>query len=195
MSTSITIEQLKCFVAVSKEMNFRKAAIRLNMSQPPVTKHISNLEHNLKTKLFERNTRSVKLTKDGSLFLTHATKIILRTEDASEIILKSKEGMTGSISLGFVPSMANSILQLIASYLKKRLSQIKLIFKEYMICEQVPALNAGNLDIGLTRLSKDLDSFNYSRVVSEKYFLVINKNHPLSKKIILLYMIYIILTL
>ena len=48
MSTSITIEQLKCFIAVSKEMNFRKAAKNLNMSQPPVTRHIANLEHNLK---------------------------------------------------------------------------------------------------------------------------------------------------
>ena len=182
MNTSITIEQLKCFIAVSKEMNFRKAAIRLNMSQPPVTRHISNLEHNLKTKLFERNTRSVKLTKDGSLFLTHATEIISRIEDASEIILKNETEMTGSISLGFVPSMANDILPIIASYLKIRLPKIKLIFKEYMSFEQVPALNNGNLDIGLTRLPKDFNSFNYTRVVSEKYFLVVNKNDPLSKK-------------
>ena len=182
MNTSITIEQLKCFIAVSKEMNFRKAAIRLNMSQPPVTRHISNLEHNLKTKLFERNTRSVKLTKDGSLFLTHATEIISRIEDAFEIILKNENKMTGSISLGFVPSMANDILPIIASYLKIRLPKIKLIFKEYMSFEQVPALNNGNLDIGLTRLPKDFNSFNYTRVVSEKYFLVVNKNDPLSKK-------------
>ena len=70
MNTSITIEQLKCFIAVSKEMNFRKAAKNLNMSQPPVTRHIANLEHNLKTKLYDRNSRSVKLTKDGTLFLT-----------------------------------------------------------------------------------------------------------------------------
>ena len=50
MNTSVTIEQLKCFVAVSKELNFRKAAKMLNMSQPPVTRHIVNLEYNLKTK-------------------------------------------------------------------------------------------------------------------------------------------------
>ena len=88
MNTSVTIEQLKCFVAVSKELNFRKAAKMLNMSQPPVTRHIVNLEYNLKTKLFERNSRSVKLTKDGTLFLTHATDIISRIEDASKIIDK-----------------------------------------------------------------------------------------------------------
>ena len=182
MNTSISIEQLKCFIAVSKELNFRKAAQNLNMSQPPVTRHIINLEYNLKTKLFERNSRSVKLTKDGMIFLTHATEIISRIADASKVITNNKDKLTGSISLGFVPSMANDILPIIATYLKEKLPQIKLIFKEYMSYEQVPALNAGNLDIGLTRLPKDLDSFNYSRVVSEPYFLAVNTNNPLSKK-------------
>jgi DNA-binding transcriptional LysR family regulator len=182
MSTSITIEQLKCFIAVSKEMNFRKAAKNLNMSQPPVTRHIANLEHNLKAKLYERNTRTVKLTKEGTLFLTHATEIISRIEDASEIITKNKDSKIGTISLGFVPSMANEILPLIANHLKKKLPQVKLIFKESMSFEQVEALNTGNLDIGLTRLPKDLESFNYSRVVSEPYFLAVNNNHELSKK-------------
>tara|TARA_B100000768_G_scaffold67730_1_gene65095 strand:+ start:4213 stop:5115 length:903 start_codon:yes stop_codon:yes gene_type:complete len=182
MNTSITIEQLKCFIAVSKEMNFRKAAKNLNMSQPPVTRHIANLEHNLKAKLFDRNSRSVKLTKDGTLFLTHATEIIARIEDASQIILKSKDTMVGSISLGFVPSMANKILPLIASHLSEKLPHVKLNFREYMSFEQVAALNAGKLDIGLTRLPKDLDAFNYSRVISEPYFLAVNKQHDLSKK-------------
>jgi len=182
MQTSITIEQLKCFIAVSKEMNFRKAAKNLNMSQPPVTRHIANLEHNLKTKLYDRNSRSVKLTKDGTLFLTHATEIISRIEDASEIILKNKDAMVGSISLGFVPSMANDILPLIAVYLKEKLPKIKLNLREYMSFEQVAALNAGKLDIGLTRLPKDLEAFNYSRVISEPYFLALNKEHELTKK-------------
>ena len=180
MNTSISIEQLKCFVAVSKELNFRKAAKVLNMSQPPVTRHIINLEYILKTKLFERNSRSVKLTKDGTLFLTHATEILSRIEDASKVIMSSKNNLGGTITLGFVPSMANDILPLIASQLCKKLPLIKVIFKEYMSYEQVPALNAGNLDIGLTRLPKDLNSFNYSRVVSEPYFLAVNVNNPLS---------------
>ena len=60
MKTSITIEQLKCFIAVSKEMNFRKAAKNLNISQPPVTRHIVNLEYNLKTKLFEKQAKRTK---------------------------------------------------------------------------------------------------------------------------------------
>jgi len=120
MSASITIEQLKCFIEVSKELNFRRAAKNLNMSQPPVTRHILNLEHNLKTKLFDRNSRSVKLTKDGTLFLTHASDIILRINDASNIMMKSQDKMTGSISLGFVPSMANETLPLIVKYLKKK---------------------------------------------------------------------------
>ena len=182
MNTSITLEQIKCFIPVSKELNFRKAAKNLNMSQPPVTRHILNLEHHLKTKLFNRNSRSVKLTKDGTLFLTHASEIISRIEEATNTMVKSKNNLTGSITLGFVPSMATNILPLIANHIRIKLPQINLIFKEYMSYEQVPALNAGNLDIGLTRLPKDLNAFNYSRVVSEPYYLAVNENNPLSKK-------------
>ncbi len=118
MNTSITLEQIKCFIAVSKELNFRKAAKKLNMSQPPVTRHILNLEHHLKTQLFNRNSRSVKLTKDGTLFLTHATEIISRIDDATNTILKNKNNLKGSISLGFVPSMATNILPLIANHIR-----------------------------------------------------------------------------
>ena len=78
--------------------------------------------------------------------------------------------------------MANDILPLIAKNLKIKLPNIEMMFREYMSFEQVPALNAGNLDIGLTRLPKDLDSFNYSRAVSEEYSLAVNIEHPLSKK-------------
>ena len=78
--------------------------------------------------------------------------------------------------------MACNILPLIANHLRNKLPHIKLIFKEYMSYEQVPALNAGNLDIGLTRLPKDLKAFNYSRVVSEPYYLAVNENNKLSKK-------------
>ena len=64
MNTSITLEQIKCFIAVSKELNFRKAAKNLNMSQPPVTRHILNLEHHLKTKLF--NNCEHRIPVEGS---------------------------------------------------------------------------------------------------------------------------------
>ena len=182
MKTSITIEQLKCFIAVSKEMSFRKAAKSLNISQPPVTRHIFNLEYALKTKLFERNSRSVKLTRDGSSFLAHALDIISRLDEASEMINKNKELMVGSVTIGFVPSMAQEILPSIAMHLKTALPQIKLNLREYMSYEQVEALNSGNLDIGLTRLPKDLESFHCTRIVSEPYLLAMNKDHKIAKK-------------
>ena len=182
MKSSITIEQLRCFIAVSKEMNFRKAAKSLNISQPPVTRHIFNLEYTLKTKLFDRNRRSVKLTRDGSSFLTHALDIISRIDEASEMINKNKELMTGSVTIGFVPSMAQEILPSIVMHLKSTLPQIRLNLREHMSYEQVEALNAGDLDIGLTRLPQDLESFDCTRIVSEPYLLAMHKDHEIAKQ-------------
>ncbi len=59
------LRELKAFIAVAEELNFRKAADRLNMSQPPLTRLISLMEENLNTKLFTRTTRSVELTGAG----------------------------------------------------------------------------------------------------------------------------------
>jgi DNA-binding transcriptional LysR family regulator len=76
------ISQLRCFVAVAEELHFSRAAERLNMTQPPLSRQIRLLEHSVGVALLERTSRSVTLTAAGAAFLPEATRILRLAQNA-----------------------------------------------------------------------------------------------------------------
>ena len=73
LKTKIELHQLRCFVAVAEELSFTRAAVRLNMTQPPLSRQIQLLEHGLGLTLLERGNRTVRLTPAGDSLLASAT--------------------------------------------------------------------------------------------------------------------------
>ena len=93
------IKQLQCFLAVAHELNFRKAAERLRMTQPPLTRQIKCLEAVLKRQLFSRNTHDVSLTESGRALVVKAEKILREISELKTDSLSS-ETTCGSDSPG-----------------------------------------------------------------------------------------------
>ncbi len=79
---------MRCFLVVCEEKSFRKAAVRLNMSQSPLTRHIQSLEHNLNTKLLDRNTKMVTVTECGEVFRKYAQDAMRSIDEAIHLIQK-----------------------------------------------------------------------------------------------------------
>ena len=77
------LTQLRCFTTVATELNFRRAAERLNMTQPPLSRQIQLLEHHLGVELFTRTTRSVALTAAGRAFFIEAQNLLERAQQAA----------------------------------------------------------------------------------------------------------------
>ncbi|HBT02973.1 MAG TPA: LysR family transcriptional regulator, partial [Citreicella sp.] len=77
------LKQLRCFVAVASEMNFHRAADRLNMTQPPLSRQIKQLEHAIGIELFDRSGRQIRLTPGGERFLLEARDLLRRAEDSA----------------------------------------------------------------------------------------------------------------
>ena len=96
------LRQLRYFVGIAEEGSFLRAARRLNVSQPPLSIQIKNLEEELGVQLFERSNRGVTLTVAGTAFFDETRAVLARLDHAKETALKAGRGDIGVVSIGFV---------------------------------------------------------------------------------------------
>lgn len=179
------LHQLRCFVAVAHELNFRRAADHLNMTQPPLSRQIKLLEHCLGFALFERNNRNVRLTPGGRSLLASALDILQRSEHAVMKARQASQGVAGEIKMGFVPSSAFSFLPPITAIMRAHLPNVEFRPTEMMSYETIEALRSRTIDFGLTRssgLGADIESI---QVVSETFLAALPLNHPLAQRALL----------
>ena len=145
------ISQLRCFVAVAEELHFSKAAERLHMTQPPLSRQIKLLEHHVGVPLLERSSRSVRLTAAGQAFFPQAVLILRLAEEAAFAARRAAKGEQGSLAIGFTSASGYSLLPEVVRRLRQRAPDVALTLKELVSTAQVEALNAGEIDVGLLR--------------------------------------------
>ncbi len=145
------ISQLRCFVAVAEELHFSRAAERLNMTQPPLSRQIRLLEHQVGVQLLERTSRSVRLTAAGKAFFPDAARIIRLAEEAAASARRNAKGERGSLAIGFTASFGYHLLPMMVRLMRELAPDISLTLKELVTGAQLEALHAGDLDIGLVR--------------------------------------------
>ncbi|MCA8880042.1 MAG: LysR family transcriptional regulator [Rhodobacteraceae bacterium] len=176
------LTHLRSFVAVAEELNFRRAASRLNMTQPPLSRHISLLEHAVGARLLDRTNRSVRLTAAGRRFLPDAIDILTRAESAALLARQAARGESGSIVLGFVPSAAVEVIPRVVSRLRRDMPGVNVTLREMMTFEQIEGLMAGSIEIGLMRLPHRDTALPLRKVWSEPFVLAVPRSHPLASK-------------
>ncbi len=155
------LSQLRCFVAVAEELHFSRAAERLNMTQPPLSRQIRLLEHHVGVQLLERNSRTVRLTAAGKAFFPEAARILRIAEEAIFAARRAAKGEQGNLAIGFTSASGYSLLPEVVRRLRECAPGVSLTLKELVSTVQVEALNAGELDLGLLRphpLGGELDS-------------------------------------
>jgi DNA-binding transcriptional LysR family regulator len=145
------ITQIRCFVAVAEELNFSRAAERLNMTQPPLSRQIRLLEHQVGTQLLERTSRSVRLTAAGRSFFTESARILRLAEEAASTARRVAKGEMGSLAIGFTAGFGYGILPELVRGLRRHVPGISLTLKEMVTAAQIEALDARQIDLGLMR--------------------------------------------
>ena len=145
------LSQLRCFVAVAEELHFSRAAERLNMTQPPLSRQIRLLEHHVGVQLLERSSRTVSLTAAGKAFFPEAARILRIAEEATFAARRAAKGEQGNLAIGFTSASGYSLLPEVVRRLRECAPGVSLTLKELVSTSQVEALNAGELDLGLLR--------------------------------------------
>ena len=182
MNNQIEHRHLRYFLAVAEELHFRKAAEKLFISQPGLSRQIKQMEQDLGVTLFERNNRRVALTKTGD-YLQKELQINLK--NLEDILTHSKlihHGKEGHLTFGFVGS---AMLQIIPAILKQFNSKFpKVMFKleEMDNQKQIEGLLSQEIDVGFVRLERVPRSLEIHTVLKETFCLVLPKNHPVNKR-------------
>lgn len=175
---------MRYFVCVAEELHFGAAAQRLGISQPPLSQQIRALEDELDVRLFDRTSRSVKLTRAGLQFLPQARETLAQADRAARIAKLADSGEVGRLSLGFSPSVP------FTSYVVDALARFRVKFPEVHVElselpreEQISGVERGTLDIGILRAFSPLTLLPQMQVLPlqcEGMMVAMRRDHPLA---------------
>lgn len=173
------IRHLKYFLAVASERNFSRAAERLNMAQPPLSRQIQNLEQRVGTLLFDRESRPMALTDAGRLFYEHAIQVTRRMEEMEAALDLFITSNRPQFMVGFVPSILYARLPDMIRLFRQRTPDVDLRLVEMVSLEQIAALKEGRIDVGFGRLRFDDPAIEREVLREERLVAALPMGHRL----------------
>ncbi len=165
---------------MAEELHFGRAAVRLQMAQPPLSQQVRRLERELGVELFRRNRRHVELTPAGSALLPEARRTLAAAERATAVVAAVAAGSSGRLVLGFVGSLAHGVLPLLVRELRQRAPEIEIALREANTSQQIDLLRLGLLDAGLLRPPIQAEGIEIEVVGHEPLLAVLPHDHPLA---------------
>ena len=174
--------QLKCLVAVAEERNISRAAVRLNLSQPTLTRHIQALEEELEVLLFKRTTWGVQLTEAGEALLIHARSIQNHIQLVIEHAQSQANGQTERLDIGAFGAVLLTYVPGILEAYTGKYPAVETVIHNLPKEQMVESLRQGRLLVFFDRLVPDLPDLRKEKVMCEPVLVALNQNNPLAAK-------------
>ena len=146
---NLELRQLRYFVTVAEELHFGRAALRLHMTQPPLSQTIQALEELLGAAVFERNRRGVTLTPAGSALLPEARRLLAQAQELPQLVQRAAAGEVGRLTLAFVSSADYSVLPPFLRAYRAAYPQVQITLQEATSDLQLDDLLHNRIDAGL----------------------------------------------
>lgn len=175
------LRHLRCLVAVAETLHFGRAAARLNLSQPPVSQAIKELEAELGVRLFERSSRRITLTPAGDEALRDARAVLARTEALRSRSRDAAAGQAGRLAIGFISLAAYAYLPEVLRRFTADHPRVTLALQESTTDQMLADLDSGALDIGCLFASPTLPpTLAYQATNRDPLIVALPEAHPLA---------------
>lgn len=175
------LRHLRYFATVAEELHFGRAAERLGIAQPPLSQQIKSLEEELGVQLFLRTKRRVELTAAGTAFYGETRKILAQADQAVRAAQRAARGEIGQLAVGFVSGAVYGKVPSIFRLMQTRHPDVSLVLQDLTSEEQVEAIKANRLDVGLIRPPVAAAESLVMRVIwREPLVVVLPEKHPLA---------------
>ena len=176
------VRQLRCFIAVAEELHFGRAAERLGIAPPALSRQISTLEDELGVALLTRTTRQVAMTRAGLIMLEEAKGILVKMEHASRAVREASLSSGKVLRVGAIDAASSSFVPEALMAFRARFPGIEIKFVEAITTALIQMLEAGKLDMALTRPPRKPTDCAFEILRVERPVVVLNENHPLAAR-------------
>jgi DNA-binding transcriptional LysR family regulator len=184
MLTDMELRHLRYFVVVAEEQNVTRAAERLHVSQPPLSRQIRDLEEELGVGLFRRTAKSLALTEAGKIFLNEARAVLLQAEKAVQTVRAIAAGERGQLRVGYAPSLTVELLPKALRAFEGQCPGVRVTLHDLSTEECVQRLAARKLDVALTvrPSGRSMRGLTFERLISYPLCCAVGAAHPLAQK-------------
>ncbi|HET9431161.1 MAG TPA: LysR substrate-binding domain-containing protein [Chitinophagaceae bacterium] len=176
------LRHLNYFLVLADELHFGRAAERLHISQPPLSRMIQQIENELGVLLFERTKRSVILTAAGFELLKDAKQMVLQMETVKKRLAIHGKGETGTLRIGYVGAVMHSELPVLLSSFSKNFPHIHLHFEEMPNNALLQGLNNATLYLAFVRTWLHPENLEEKLIFNEPFVAVVPAKHPFGMK-------------
>lgn len=175
------IRRLRYFIALAEELHFRRAAARLAISQPPLSMAIKQLEEEMGTPLFERNTKMVALTAAGAAFYPEALKVLAQLDLARTVTRRVAAGEKGVLRLGFVGGMLmRRMPEVVQDYIAEH-PGVAIFLQEQSSTAQVRSIMSGHLSGGFLHLGHSATELDILPICDEPFVCCVGASSRLAR--------------
>ncbi len=176
------LKQMRYFLAVAEERNFTRAAERLHMAQPPLTRQIQALEEDIGAPLFVRTARGVTLTEAGHALMAEVPNLLSLAQRAKERAVLASEGQSGRLDIGIFGSGVLDVIPRILARFHAERPEVRIVLHTLNEGDQVQALRERRISVGFNRLVASEDDLVVEEVLRESMTVALPAHHPLAKQ-------------